>query len=86
MGCNCGKNKPPAGATNRNQPEQGGGHGAKVTPASAAPAGVSTPVQPAAQQSFAVTTTDGRTSTWGSKLEADAERVRRGGGSVRPVR
>jgi hypothetical protein len=71
MGCNCGKRTPPTGSN---------------TPATAPtppPVPVHTPAP--ATQSFVLT--DGaHTQTFGSRLEADAERVRRGGGSVRPVR
>lgn len=39
----------------------------------------------AVSQSFALDTTDGRTQTFGSKLEADAARIRSGGGSLRSL-
>jgi len=39
-----------------------------------------------ATQSFVLTTRDGKTETFASRLEANAARVRRGGGTIRPVR
>lgn len=82
MGCNCGKNTPPAGS----QPPEQQAATAPVSEAARAKAGVSVPATPVQQQSFAFTGRNGKTQTFGSKLEADAERVRSGGGSVRPVR
>lgn len=35
------------------------------------------------KQRYTLTTTGGRVMTFGSRLEADAERVRRGGGTVK---
>lgn len=91
MGCGCGRSAtPPTGS-------QAPAQAASSTPArvasaaSAAPAGSSTPVPvpgsntSGATESYALTTRDGKTQRFGSKLEADAERVRRGGGSVRRV-
>jgi len=80
MACNCNKSTPPAGAS----PPPTGAHNPDIPPASSAPAGTSTPVR--APQSYVLTTHDGHTQTFGSQLEANAEKVRRGGGSVRPVR
>lgn len=70
MPCNCGKKKvAPTGSTQT----------AAVSDASSAQAGTSTPVR----QSYTLTTTSGRTQTFGSKLEAEAARRRSGGGTVR---
>lgn len=65
IGCNCGKNKtPPAGSGAKAAAVTSGNNGAKITPASAAQAGTSTPVQRPTQQSFV------------STLRSDAARVR----------
>jgi hypothetical protein len=60
MGCNCGKNKMPAGMTTSRA-------------ASAAPAPI------AAGSRWALVLPTGATLSFGSRLEAEAERVRRGG-------
>lgn len=81
MGCNCGKGTPPAGMGQR----------APRDPATPPP-----PVKPPTHsirkgltgqtQTFTLTTGDGRTQTFGSKLEAQAERARNhnGQGSITP--
>lgn len=87
MGCGCGKSAtPPTGSTPPESQVAAATPAGSISAASKAPAGSSTPRETPTQQSFALTTRDGKTQTFGSKLEADAERVRRGGGSVRPVR
>lgn len=92
--CNCGK-----GATSRQGMSSSrakaqdaveragrstGGGDPFPAPAGPAPRQRNTPVR-AVSQSFALDTTDGRTQTFGSKLEADAARVRAGGGRLRPA-
>ena len=71
MGCNCGKTKRPAGMRKGNK---------KDTPNYPVPAKAT-----GQRQSFRLTTTDGKTQTFGSRLEASAARVRAGGGTIRPV-
>jgi hypothetical protein len=68
MGCNCGKNKrQPTGA---------------ATTAAAPPTPPPAPTPPPTTgrtQRFTLTSGSGRTQSFGSKLEADAARVRSGG-------
>lgn len=82
MGCNCGKSTPPAGS----QPpaEQPAAEARVASAAAKAPAGSSTPAERPAQQAFTLSSSHG-TQTFGSRLEADAERARHGG-TVRQVR
>jgi hypothetical protein len=47
--------------------------------------GPARPVEQGGQQSFALRTADGRTQSFGSLLEARAERMRSGGGDIQPA-
>jgi len=70
--CNCGKNRvKPLGPS-------------KAQKASGTPK-KGNPVQPAKgrTQSFTLQARDGSTTVYGSRLEAEAARVRRGGGSIK---
>lgn len=80
MGCNCGKNRRrplgKGGAAERDKAE-----GRK--PADNSQAGIRSRTNSTStgrRQSFALRTTDGRTAFFGSRLEAEAARVRTGGG------
>jgi hypothetical protein len=64
MGCNCGKNR-----------RQNVSTSAPVTPTAPPPP----PPAKGQTQSFALLAADGRTSVYGSRLEAEAARARRGG-------
>lgn len=77
MGCNCKKNKTkPLG--------KAGVAGRKTTTVDNTSAGIAARRQAAARAtSYTLTRTDGRTEVYGSRLEADAARVRAGGGYVR---
>lgn len=77
MGCNCGKNKKkqtmPAGFKG----------GAKQAPK---PQGTQSAPAQGRSQSFELRTPQGSTAFYGSKLEAQAARLRAGGGTIYPVR
>lgn len=62
MGCNCGKKRQPLGMTN--------GKGQKGTEGTAKQTGQT--------QRFVLTETSGKTQTFGSRLEAEAARIRKG--------
>lgn len=66
MGCNCG-----------NKRRQVTGYGTNVPTGRPAPTTPTPTTQPATLR-----TTDGQVLTFGSRLEAHAERIRRGGGTV----
>jgi hypothetical protein len=73
MTCGCQKNRvPPAGAS-------------APDPSGRSTQGIGQPVELPGQK-FELTTHSGGTETFGSRLEANAARVRAGGGSIRPVR
>lgn len=73
MACGCNKNStPPAGA-------------ARPDPSGNSTQGIPQPVQRVTQQ-YELTTHNGSKESFGSRLEANAARVRAGGGSIRPVR
>jgi len=73
MGCNCGK-KRPTGMSPSKRDQRAASY---PIPATKKASGQ--------RQSFRLTTTDGKTQTFGSRLEASAARVRAGGGTIRPV-
>lgn len=83
MGCACSKNKRPTGFT---APAGSGARPGGSTAESAnARNGEARRVntQPSGPtQSFTLKTNDGRTMTFGSKLEAEAAKIRSGGGQV----
>jgi len=85
MTCSCNKNKTlptgmqraiPVGRTERTPPRN------EVNPSSTR-IGPERPLR-GQTQTFALDLTDGHTETFGSRLEANAEQVRRGG-SIRPL-
>lgn len=78
MACNCGKNQQrPNGATGKSatakSQQQIQREGAKAQ------------AQNSKTQSFELKTRDGRTQSFSRRLDADAARVRAGGGTIRPV-
>jgi hypothetical protein len=90
MGCGCGSRAQATGfgasqATQQSvQPEPTSDwQDPRLVPANGvmAPAGAGS----GATQSFTLQTADGRTQTFGSRLEAQAERVRAGGGTIQPA-
>lgn len=91
MGCNCGKNAAPTGAMTGSREEAQRAVEAQAAALNARAANPSThrigPPEPVTQggtQSFALHSADGRTQSFGSLLEARAERVRAGGGEITP--
>lgn len=69
MGCNCSKNRrQPLGTTAQTEPRTAGQ--------------VQEQEAQSRTQTFVLTTNDGRTQTFGSRLEASAARVRQGGGTI----
>jgi len=58
---------------------------ARAANASTSRIGPARPVEQGGQQSFALSRSDGRTQSFGSLLEARAERVRAGGGEIHPA-
>lgn len=86
MGCNCSKNKA--------QPTGFARPSTATQDATRAAAGIQTPQPQAsgtdtstkgATESFTLQDRNGRTQSFGSKLEANAARVRAGGGTIRPA-
>lgn len=76
MGCNCNKRKPVGPRTsNQNLVDD-------PTKARMRQPARPTPPPSGETQTFTLSTSDGRTQTFGSRLEAEAERIRRGGGSI----
>jgi hypothetical protein len=71
MGCGCGKKTPPA---NNQVPEN------PAPPTDGADAQISR--QRGTTQTFTLQATSGRTQIFGSRLEAEAARVRQGGGMI----
>jgi hypothetical protein len=89
MGCSCGKNSstPPAGLTASRNAAQVAAEAQAARAANHATQriGPARPVQQGGSQSFALQTSDGHTQSFGSLLEARAERARIGGGEIRPA-
>jgi hypothetical protein len=88
--CNCGKNRtatPPAGMTASRQSAQtaADAQAARAANHSTQRIGPARPAQQGGEQSFALRTADGRTQSFGSLLEARAERMRAGGGDILTV-
>lgn len=71
MGCNCGGRRP-----------TGWGTVPAAQQAKDADAIVKAQAQKKASEEFVLRTTSGRTSVYGSRLEAEAARIRSGGGSI----
>lgn len=90
--CNCGKNQArPAGSeapmTASRSAAQSSADAAKARAGNHSTSRIGPP-RPAGQggeQSFALQTGDGRTQSFGSLLEARAERARSGGGTISPA-
>jgi len=84
--CSCGKNAstPPAGMSASRDAAQrvADSQAARAQNHSTQRIGPSRPVEQGGQQSFALRTSDGRTQSFGSLLEARAERARVGGGEI----
>jgi hypothetical protein len=87
--CNCGKNRstPPAGLTASRQAAQtaADAQAARAQNHSTERIGPARPVMQGGQQSFALRRSDGRTQSFGSLLEARAERARAGEGDILPA-
>jgi hypothetical protein len=91
--CNCGKNnsKRPTGADAGVQASRiasqavADQQAARAANHSTTRIGPREPVQQGGSQSFALQTADGRTQSFGSLLEARAERARSGGGVISPA-
>jgi len=91
--CNCGKNATrPTGAqapmTGSRQSAQSvaDAQAARAANASTSRIGPARPAEQGGSQSFALNGADGRTQSFGSLLEARAERIRAGGGDIRVAR
>lgn len=95
MACNCSKNRtPPTGlgyssyqeqltAQEQQRAAQAQEAERRSSMGRSAPAGMTT--QSGTQQSFALKTSDGSTQRFSSRLEAQAARVRAGGGTITPL-
>lgn len=76
MGCNCNKKVKPLGTSGAQKSNTS-------PPTTAKLKRTSTPPPQGTTQSFTLQARDGSTATFGSRLEAEAARVRAGGGSIR---
>lgn len=86
MGCNCSKNGSPTGfAQQKPEPWQLSDTAHEASRIGPEPTGQGQPEPVGATQSFTLRTGDGRTQSFGSKLEADAARIRAGGGQIQPA-
>ncbi len=90
MACNCGKNRSqPTGygqARSDNPAPANQQDEARSRAAATANANrVGSPAPTGMTQSFQLQARDGSTQSFGSKLEADAARIRAGGGEIRAV-
>jgi hypothetical protein len=87
-GCNCGKNRQPTGYGQVRQVPADNNTDREERSRQAATANANRTGSPAPlgmTQNFTLQTRDGGTQSFGSKLEADAARIRAGGGEIRPV-
>ena len=87
MACNCGKNRQPTGYGQVREPSSAESEREDRSRANAhANANRTQPTPPTGMtQSFQLQARDGSTQSFGSKLEADAARIRAGGGTIRAV-
>lgn len=90
MACNCGKNRSqPTGYGQARQSENPSSNGQDETRSRAAATAnahrVASPAPTGMTQSFQLQARDGSTQSFGSRLEADAARIRAGGGEIRAV-
>jgi hypothetical protein len=91
MACNCGKNRQPTGygqARQQGSEQPSAGQQDETRSRAAATANANrlgSPAPTGMTQSFQLQARDGSTQSFGSKLEADAARVRAGGGEIRAL-
>lgn len=81
MACNCRKKGTPPTGSGVSRAQQQAQRGGASTPPTGTPP--KTSANSGAVQQFVLTTSSGRTMSFGSRLEANAARVREGGGTIR---